>query len=78
MIPLLCYPSLPVAVHITHIEYEGPGLMAGKAVLLDDILDNLRTFGPDYYQRRMLSYVLAEGDELWPLVSAWQQQQRQQ
>lgn len=57
-------------VHFVHIKYEGSGLVAGKAHLLDDIIDNITTFGGDFYQRRTLAFTCATNDELCKLLTA--------
>lgn len=52
-------------VHIVHIDMvDGIGALVGQAHLLDDVIDNLETFGADYYQRKILSYTLGSGHEL--------------
>eukprot|EP00877_Chromochloris_zofingiensis_P009222 jgi/Chrzof1/4553/Cz14g18030.t1 len=61
-------------VHITHINWEEPGLLAGKAHLLDNVIDNITEFGGDYYQRSTLSYSIGENEELWQHLKQQQQQ----
>eukprot|EP00798_Chlamydomonas_sp_ICE-L_P020775 gene20775-27599_t len=55
-------------VHLAHVKWIGVGVTAGKAHLLDDVIDNIRTFGSDYYQRRTLTYVLGEEEPLWDVM----------
>ncbi len=57
-------------VHFVHIKYDGPGLLAGKAHLLEDIIDNITTFGGDFYQRRTLMFTCGTNDELCKLLTA--------
>ena len=51
-------------VHFTHIGYDAPGIVAGRAHLLDDVIDNLDLFD-DFYQRKTMTYVLRENDNLY-------------
>jgi len=50
-------------VHFTHLNYDTPGISVGKAHLLDDVIDNLRLMS-DFYQRKALTCILRENDEL--------------
>ncbi|ORX68641.1 hypothetical protein DL89DRAFT_293863 [Linderina pennispora] len=43
-------------VHVTHVNFSGKGVMAGRAHLLDTIIDNIENIAPDYYQRASLSF----------------------
>lgn len=42
-------------VHFTHEQSEAPGIEAGRAHLLADVIDNL-TLNPNYYQERTLHF----------------------
>lgn len=56
-------------VHFQHAELPGAaGAFVGKAHLLDDVIDNIRIFGGDYYQRRTLTFSLGTRD---PLLEAF-------
>lgn len=55
-------------VHFTHISYDAPGIVAGKAHLLDDIIDNLELLA-NFYQQKTMTYVLRESDELFKRFS---------
>ncbi|GFR52245.1 hypothetical protein Agub_g14779, partial [Astrephomene gubernaculifera] len=56
-------------VHFVHAEMGSfPGAVAGKAILLDDVIDNLCSQGGDYWRRRNLTLQLGEADELWGLL----------
>ncbi|KXZ51606.1 hypothetical protein GPECTOR_12g570 [Gonium pectorale] len=55
-------------VHIVHADLLTHGSVAGKAILLDDVIDNIKTFGSDYWRRRSLTYQLGEADDLWRLL----------
>lgn len=46
--------------------YEAPGTGAGKAHLLDDIVDNI-TLMPDFYKRKTLTYMLRDNEALCKL-----------
>lgn len=52
-------------VHFTHAQMEMPGLMAGKAHLLQSVLHNLENIDPNYYAKCMLSFHLTESDPLF-------------
>lgn len=56
-------------IHVVNIAHPGlgDGINVGKAVLLDDVIENLK-FAPDYYQRRTLHYVLGENHPLWEIL----------
>ncbi|EFJ48855.1 hypothetical protein VOLCADRAFT_109749 [Volvox carteri f. nagariensis] len=56
-------------VHFIHAAMTAPGASAGKAILLDDVIDNLKTFGGDYWRKRTLTYQLGEADDLWRLLA---------
>lgn len=52
-------------VHFQHLSLSGSaGASVGKAHLLDDIIDNIKVFGGDFYQRRTLMYSLGTKDPL--------------
>lgn len=55
-------------VHFAHVSNVGAGAVAGKAVLLDEVVDTIKTFGSDAYRRKTLTYVLGEADDLWRLL----------
>lgn len=54
-------------IHIVNIRHPGLGdnISAGKAILLDDVIDNLDFLGPNGYMDKTLSYVIGEDHELW-------------
>lgn len=53
-------------VHVVSLSHPGlgDGINVGKAMLLDDVIENLK-FAPDYYQKRTLHYVIGENHGLW-------------
>ncbi|KAJ1966467.1 hypothetical protein GGI12_000042 [Dipsacomyces acuminosporus] len=55
-------------VHITNVNFEGRGMLAGRAHLLDTVIDNIENIAPDYYQKATLSYALGSNDDLWPVL----------
>lgn len=61
-------------VHVVRVSHPGlgDGINAGKAVLLDDVIENLGLV-PDYYKRRTLTYVLGENHKLWDLLQTYRQ-----
>lgn len=60
-------------VHVAHMGLEGSGVMAGKAVLLDDIIGNISLILDDYYALCSLTYSLAENDALYKLFKQHRQ-----
>ncbi|KAI7833058.1 HIT-like domain-containing protein [Kickxella alabastrina] len=52
-------------VHITNVNFEGKGMLAGRAHLLDTVVDNIECIAPDYYQRASIPFTLGSGDILW-------------
>ena len=53
-------------LHIVHINFSGlgDGMIAGKAILLDQIIENIRVRG-DYYQVCRIGYKLGDRHGLW-------------
>lgn len=53
-------------VHVVNVAHPGlgDGLNVGKAILLDDVIENVR-MAYDYYQRRTMYYQLGENHALW-------------
>merc|ERR1712233_101037 len=49
-------------IHFTSLSIDY-GIQSGKAILLEDIIDNLHR-DPDYYQNANISCVVFEGDQL--------------
>lgn len=57
-------------VHVVHVDMvDGIGALVGQAILLDDVIDNLQTFGPDFYQRKTMTYTLGCNHDLYPSLS---------
>lgn len=54
-------------IHIVNVKYcgLGHGITAGKAILVDDILDMLEILGEEGYMKKNLNYVLNENHDLW-------------
>lgn len=52
-----------VHVHFAHLDYDAPGINAGKAHLLDDVIDNIRLDGK-FYQKKTLTFYVNESHEL--------------
>lgn len=57
-------------IHVTNIEHSGlgAGVSAGKAVLLDEIIDQLRWLGPEGFTKKTISHVLGENHKLWSII----------
>lgn len=53
-------------LHIVNVKHPGlgDGIAVGKAILLDDVIQNLKILG-DYYQKRTIGYLLGENHGLW-------------
>eukprot|EP01135_Chromosphaera_perkinsii_P003312 Nk52_evm12s240 gene=Nk52_evmTU12s240 len=57
-------------VHYVHVGHsEPPGAVVGKAVLLDDIINNIELFSSDYYARMTLSYHVGKETPLYQQLS---------
>ena len=53
-------------VHFVHASMDASaGLSAGKAHLLESVIDNIANIAGDYYQRATLVCVLGENDPLY-------------
>mmetsp|Transcript_15624 Transcript_15624/g.47127 ORF Transcript_15624/g.47127 Transcript_15624/m.47127 type:complete len:308 (-) Transcript_15624:580-1503(-) len=53
-------------VHFQHACMPGaPGTTVGKAHLLDDVIDNIATFGSNFYLRCTLTFAIGTSDPLW-------------
>lgn len=55
-------------IHVVTLKHEGlgDGINIGKAILLDDVIENLKIAG-DYYQKKTIGYVLGENHGLWQI-----------
>ncbi|ABN66973.1 trehalase-associated protein [Scheffersomyces stipitis CBS 6054] len=53
-------------LHIVNVKHPGlgDGIAVGKAILLDDVIENIKVTG-DYYQKRTIGYLLGENHGLW-------------
>jgi len=56
-------------VHFTHVDLFGPGQHVGKAILLDDVMNNL-VIDPDYYLKSTLSYTLGSEMDLYKAMQS--------
>ena len=52
-------------VHFTQLKYAAPKSSVGEAHLLHDVIDNIETIDPMYYQKRRLSFTVSESCLLW-------------
>lgn len=54
-------------IHVVNIAHPGlgDGIAAGKAILLDDIIEQLNYLGPDGFMNKTITYVLGENHDLW-------------
>uniref|UniRef100_A0A7S0YF63 m7GpppX diphosphatase n=1 Tax=Polytomella parva TaxID=51329 RepID=A0A7S0YF63_9CHLO len=55
-------------VHFVHEQMQGATALVGKAILLEDIIDMIKTFGSDALQKRTLNYFIGKEDPLWRRV----------
>ena len=52
-------------VHFTHVEYDAPGCVVGRAHLLQEVIDNIENFDSDYYAKRTLQFNISEKTKLF-------------
>lgn len=54
-------------LHIVNVGHAGAGngVAAGKAILLDDIIEQLKYLGEDGFMARTITYVIGENHDLW-------------
>ena len=52
-------------VHITRLSYAAPKTSVGQAHLLHDVISNIETIDPGYYQKCVLSFTAGESGPLW-------------
>ncbi|OLY84123.1 m7GpppX diphosphatase [Smittium mucronatum] len=52
-------------VHITNVNIDSKGCIAGRAHLLDAIIDNIENIRPDYYQVASIPLILGENHPLY-------------
>lgn len=57
-------------IHVVSTSHAGlgNGINVGKAILLDDVIENIK-IAPDYYQKRTLYYTLGENHDLWKVLN---------
>lgn len=53
-------------IHVVNVKHPGlgNGIAVGKAILLDDIIENIAV-ASDFYQKRNIGYILGESHGLW-------------
>ena len=52
-------------VHFTHVEYDAPGSVVGRAHLLQDVIDNIENFDRNYYAKKTLQFNIREKNKLF-------------
>lgn len=54
-------------IHIVNIKHSGlgDGISAGRAILLDDIIESLNFLGPDGFMSKTLFYIIGENHDIW-------------
>ncbi|ODQ82280.1 hypothetical protein BABINDRAFT_158907 [Babjeviella inositovora NRRL Y-12698] len=54
-------------IHVANIKHSGlgDGIAAGKAVLLEDVIEQLKYLGPDGFANKTIGYVIGENHDLW-------------
>ncbi|CCH58750.1 hypothetical protein TBLA_0A09660 [Henningerozyma blattae CBS 6284] len=54
-------------IHIVNVKYNGLGnsITAGKAILLDDIIDLLEILGCEGFMKKNINYIINEQHDLW-------------
>ena len=51
-------------IHFTHVKYKALGILIDQAHLPDDVIDNIESTDPLYYQKRTLMCVVTETSPL--------------
>lgn len=56
-------------VHVVNVMHEGlgNGISAGKAILLLDVIEDLKLLGDEGFKKKSLSYLVGEQSDLWGL-----------
>lgn len=57
-------------IHVVNVHHPGlgNGIAAGKAILLDEVIENIKLVGD--YKNRSLGYLLGENHGLWDIIKA--------
>lgn len=58
-------------IHVVNIKHPGlgDGISVGRAILLDDVIENLKLL-QDYYSKKTIGYLLGENHGLWPILKS--------
>lgn len=54
-------------IHVVNILHPGlgDGIAAGKAILVEDVIEQLNYLGPEGFKNKTITYVLGENHDLW-------------
>lgn len=52
-------------MHFTHVKHDAPGIVVGRAHLLQDIIDNIENFDSHYYAKKTLRYIISDKNLLF-------------
>lgn len=57
-------------IHVVNIKHQGlgDGIAAGKAILLEDIIEQLQWLGEKGFKKKTITYVLGENHDLWKFL----------
>lgn len=56
-------------IHVVNSNYTGMGqtILAGKAILLEEVIESLKLLGKDGFAKKTITYGLSESHDLWNL-----------
>lgn len=56
-------------IHVVNANYTGLGhtILAGKAILLEEVIESLKLLGEDGFSKKTITYGLSESHDLWNL-----------
>ncbi|ODV94412.1 hypothetical protein PACTADRAFT_35216 [Pachysolen tannophilus NRRL Y-2460] len=56
-------------IHIVNVKHPGlgDGISVGKAILLEEIIENLKYLGKNGYKNRNITYAIGENHDLWEM-----------
>lgn len=57
-------------IHVVNVEHPGlgDGITAGKAILLEDVIEQLHYLGNEGFEKKTITYVLSQKHKLWEAI----------
>jgi m7GpppX diphosphatase len=57
-------------IHVVNVEHPGlgDGIAAGKAILLEEVIEQLNWLGEEGFEKKTITYVLGENHKLWSAI----------